>query len=152
MRSGRNRHVFTGILLLLAAGVAHAERGSITADALAERMEAGDEVVVLDVRTVQEYSEGHIPGAVNIPHSKLESRVGEIAEYREVDIVVHCRTGRRAKFAEGVLEEEGFTNVIDLDGHWLGWRAAGHPMQKGAAASKKSADQSAGGAQDGGSK
>ena len=139
------RSALPALLLVVFAAVAFAEPGTISPDELARRIEAGDAPLVLDVRTVQEYSDGHIPGAVNIPLHNLDSRIDEIAEYREEEVVVHCRTGRRAKRADVVLEEAGFTKLLDLDGDWLGWRAAGHAAEKGAG-------QSANGAQVGGSK
>ena len=118
-------------LLLLACGEAEAPAGTGTmpAAALVERLASGDVPIVLDVRTPEEFAKGHIPGAINIPHDQLEERLAEVEDYREGELVVHCQSGRRAAFAEEVLRDAGFENVLDLEGHWQAWQAAGHPSQ-----------------------
>jgi rhodanese-related sulfurtransferase len=103
----RGRRALPALLLVVFASVASAEPGTISPDELARRIEAGDAPLVLDVRTVQEFRDGHIPGAVNVPVHELASRIDEIAEYREQEVVVHCRSGRRARNADAVLEEAG---------------------------------------------
>ena len=47
----------------------------------------------------------------------------------DAEIVVYCRSGRRAGVAEAVLGEAGYTNIRDLEGHWLEWQAAGRPTE-----------------------
>ena len=105
------------------------EAGSISADDLAGRIAAGNAPYVLDVRSVAEFEAGHIPGARNIPHDMLAERVDEIAVASDAEVVVHCKSGRRAGIAEQVLLDAGFTNVEDLEGHMDGWSAAGHPTE-----------------------
>jgi len=102
--------------------------GTITATELAARLSGGDAPLVLDVRTEAEYADGHIPGAVNIPHTELAARLLELPGDRTTDIVVHCRSGKRAKSAEQILLDAGYQRVSDLDGHMLGWAEAGLPV------------------------
>jgi rhodanese-related sulfurtransferase len=101
----------------------------ITATELAQRIEAGSPPFVLDVRSPQEYAQGHIPGAVNIPYDVLSARVSELGLTKSEEIVVLCQVGRRAQLAESTLREIGFTNVRDLEGHWQAWQAARLPSE-----------------------
>lgn len=81
--------------------------------------------VILDVRSEEEYSEGHIPGARHIAHDMLASRLDEISMDRNSEIIVYCHSGKRARKAEAILEDGGFTNIRDLEGHWESWLASG---------------------------
>jgi phage shock protein E len=96
--------------------------------ALAAQLEQGTAPVLLDVRSPEEFADGHIPGAINIPYDELPGRLSEISEYRDAELVVYCRTGRRAKIAEATLREAGFRQVADLDGHMSEWTAARYPV------------------------
>ncbi len=102
---------------------------SMPAADLAGRLEAGNTPLVLDVRTPGEFADGHIPSAVNIPHDELAARLDELPSDRGAEIVVHCKSGRRAGVAEAVLVEAGYTNLSDLEGHWLGWVEADRPRE-----------------------
>lgn len=101
-----------------------AEAPSITTtepEVLIARIAAGEAPLILDVRSAEEYEEGHVPGAVNIPHDELALRLDELGPDHTEEIVVYCKSGRRSAIAESILVEAGFTGVNDLDGHWLGW-------------------------------
>jgi phage shock protein E len=106
---------------LVACSQAVSETGAVESQVLAARIANGDAPLILDVRTPAEFAEGHLPGAINIPHDELASRVEELGVERDAEVVVYCRSGRRAGLAESVLVETGFSNVHDLSGHWLGW-------------------------------
>ncbi len=111
-------------LLLLSGIICHAETspiGSITQAELSGRLKEPGTLVLIDVRTREEYAAGHIDAALNIPHDELERRLGEIPGGKSGEIIVYCRSGKRARIAENILVEKGYTNVKDLAGHWLGW-------------------------------
>lgn len=99
-------------------------------EALLEKMSVADEVVLLDVRTPKEYSEGFIPGAINIPHDELGARIAELEGARGKEIVVYCRSGRRSDIALDLLQKAGFEKVYHLDGDYLGWTEAKRPVSK----------------------
>lgn len=81
---------------------------------------------LLDVRTPQEFREGHIPGAVNIELDGLANRLAEIP--RDEPVVVYCRSGRRSQMAAQILAQAGFTNITDLGGI-VAWQRQGLPVQ-----------------------
>jgi rhodanese-related sulfurtransferase len=102
----------------------------ITAEELTVRIQNAQAPLILDVRSEEEYADGHIPGALNIPHDQLADRLSELDAAKTEEIVVHCRSGHRAGIAEKVLIEAGYSNVRDLDGHMNGWRSGGYPIEE----------------------
>ncbi|NIP78134.1 MAG: rhodanese-like domain-containing protein [Gemmatimonadetes bacterium] len=86
-------------------------RGEAASGAVATETAAESEVVYVDVRTPEEYAAGHVEGAINIPHTEMRERYGELEQYRGDEIVVYCRSGRRSGIAQGILEGVGFDNV-----------------------------------------
>lgn len=72
---------------------------------------------LVDVRTPQEFSEGSVKGAVNIPLSEIESRIDEFKDKKQ--IVVFCRSGSRSTEAKRILEANGITGVVN-GGPWQG--------------------------------
>lgn len=88
-------------------------------------------VLLVDVRSAEEFAAGHLPGALNIPHDAIESRLGEFAGLaRGKDVVLYCRSGRRTALAAEVLEKHGYTGLRHLDGDYAGWTAAGKAVEK----------------------
>ena len=81
-----------------------------------ELMEADSDYILLDVRRDDEFEEGHIPGAINIPNESIGKE--EIAELPDKDqtIYVYCRSGNRSKQASQKLVDLGYTNVIEFGG------------------------------------
>lgn len=72
---------------------------------------------LLDVRTQGEYSQGHLQGAINIPHDQLGARVNEIDQDKDRDIVLYCVSGHRSGLAKRTLESLGYTNVLNAGGY-----------------------------------
>lgn len=116
--------ILLAALLLLPGLACHAEMsavGTITPAEFAQRLKAPNPPVIIDVRTREEYAAGHIDTALNLPHDELERRLGEIPGSKSGEIVVYCRSGKRARMAEDILINKGYTNVKDLAGHWQAW-------------------------------
>jgi rhodanese-related sulfurtransferase len=102
----------------------------IDADQLLALKKTGSDPLLLDVRKPEEFAAGHVPGAINIPHDQLASRLGELPASRDKPVVVYCRSGRRSALAEDVLRQGGYQNVQHLKGDMLGWEAEGRPIEK----------------------
>ena len=79
-------------------------------------MNSYDELIILDVRTEEEFSEGHIPGAILIPDYELSERAEAELPNKDQLILVYCRSGRRSKAAAEMLVGMGYTNVKDFGG------------------------------------
>ena len=71
--------------------------------------------VLLDVRTPQEYREGHIPGSQNVPLQQLD-KVEEVTENKNTVLYVYCRSGARSRQAVSLLQAMGYTNVHNIGG------------------------------------
>jgi len=91
---------------------------------------APEGVVLLDVRTVAEFEQGHIRGAVLIPHNQIGDRLAELEAHREDEIILYCRSGRRVGIAAEVLTEAGFEKLAHLEGDMNGWLAKDLPVEK----------------------
>lgn len=91
---------------------------------LAERLGAGEGPLVIDVREQSEWDEGHIPGAIHIPRSFLESRIAGVAS-RDQEIVLSCASGNRSLLAGVTLREMGYENVSSLAGGFSRWKQSG---------------------------
>lgn len=79
-------------------------------------MDTEKDYIILDVRTPDEYAEGHIPGAICISHDSIPT--DDIPELPDKDqlIMVYCRSGRRSKLAAEQLVAQGYTNVVEFGG------------------------------------
>ncbi len=88
--------------------------------AVARRLVRDEGAVLLDVRTPDEFAEGHVKGAVLVPHDEVSPRIPEILALANEDqatpIVVYCRAGGRAGLAKQTLLDAGFANVSNLGG------------------------------------
>ena len=100
---------------------------------LARQLQQSDPPLVLDVRTPAEFADGHVPGALLIPHDQIEQRLAELDGARDREIVLYCRSGRRSLLAEDVLRAHGFRRLRQLDGSWQAWEAAALPRAESAA-------------------
>ena len=94
-----------------------------------EKMAAG-KVLVVDVRSPSEYQSGHVPGAINVPHKNIKENLSMLTKHKDKDILIYCRSGRRAGFAESTLTELGFENLYHLKGDMNGWQEANMKIEK----------------------
>ena len=100
--------------------------------ALKQRLDAGEEVLVLDVRTPGEFSGelGHIAGARNIPLDAVSERSEELAAWRERPVLLVCRTDKRSAKAARILAQQGLTDLQVVAGGMEAWNAAGLPTER----------------------
>ncbi|WP_391560335.1 sulfurtransferase TusA family protein, partial [Robertmurraya sp.] len=84
----------------------------VTNEELQSKLEANENIMVLDVRETAEYAFNHIPNAISIPLGELEARMNELNQDQTIYIV--CRTGNRSDLAAQKLAENGFSNVLNV--------------------------------------
>jgi rhodanese-related sulfurtransferase len=119
--------LFTCLCLLFISAAAMASRDISPETMLAMQK---SERLLLDVRTVEEYTTSHIPTSVNIPLNEIGTRLSRLSDFKDSPVVVYCRSGTRAAKAITLLEENGFTNVMHLEGDMLGWEAEKRPTNQ----------------------
>lgn len=88
---------------------------TLTPEAAKTRLDSGENVILLDVRTQEEYDGGHIPGAVCLPNEDIQADLPLPFE-KDAEILVYCRSGRRSAQAADKLSSMGYTNVADFGG------------------------------------
>ena len=89
---------------------------NITAEEAKQIMDTEEGFIILDTRAQSEYDEGHIPGAIVIPHDEITDRAEEELPNKDQLILVYCRSGRRSKLAAEALVELGYTNIKEFGG------------------------------------
>ena len=89
---------------------------NITAEEAKQIMDSQEGYVILDVRTQEEFNQGHIPGAILIPDTEIEGKAEEILTDKDQLILVYCRSGRRSKLASEALVKLGYTNIREFGG------------------------------------
>ena len=102
---------------------------SIDAKQAISLLENDDNVTLLDVRTIQEYKEGHLPDATLIPVDALADNLGMLKYDKDKKIIIYCRTGSRSIAASRILEKNGFTPV-NIKGGILSLQGAGADIIK----------------------
>jgi len=108
--------------------LADGELAPLSQDAFLALPSSGDEApFVLDVRAPEEFVTGHVPGAVNIPHDQVGARLAEVP--KDKDVVLYCRSGRRAGMAAEVLAANGYTRLSHLEGDIMAWVEKGRPVE-----------------------
>ena len=89
---------------------------NITAEEAKEIMDTEEGYIILDVRTQEEYEQGHIPGAIVISHEEIAEKAEKVLTDKDQLILVYCRSGRRSKIAAEALVELGYTNIKEFGG------------------------------------
>jgi rhodanese-related sulfurtransferase len=121
------RKVFLTILLIFGFSFAYQD---LNAKQFYEMMQKEKDVIILDVRTPQEYQEGHINNTINIPVQILGQQLDKLNNFKDKKILVYCRSGHRSAIASQTLDRVGFKNVYNLKGGLFEWKASGLPLVK----------------------
>ena len=79
-------------------------------------MDSEEGYIILDVRTKEEYDQGHIPGAIQISHEEIPEKAEQVLTDKAQLILVYCRSGRRSKLAAEDLVKLGYTNIREFGG------------------------------------
>ena len=129
-----NKMWFTSICLFITSLFSCQQKGgdfeSVSVDTFTEVI-SDPAVQRLDVRTVAEYSEGHIPGSLNINVLDDEhfAQISDSALDKNRPVALYCRSGKRSKKAAQILSGKGF-KVYELDTGFNGWKEAGQAVEK----------------------
>lgn len=99
-----------------------------TASELAREIHEGTSLQIVDVRELDEWHGGRIPGSIHIPLGQLGQRVGELDA--QTRVVAVCRTGNRSTWATMTLQNSGFQDVVNLDGGIVAWARADLPIER----------------------
>ena len=103
---------------------------SVDPGAAANMIDENEEVVVLDIRTPEEYAEGHIEGSVNIDFKAKDFGERIVKLDRDTTYIVHCRSGARSTASLASFRKLSFPNIYHLDVGMNGWVDAGKPVRK----------------------
>ena len=94
------------------------------------RLDAGEKLVLIDVREESEWARGHLPGAIHLGKGIVERDIEQRLPDAGTKVVLYCGGGFRSALAADNLQKMGYTNVESMDGGWRGWLDAGFPTQK----------------------
>ena len=101
----------------------------VDAPTVKQKLERGDDFVLVDVREQDESRASRLPKAVAIGRGVLEMEIGEHAPGPDKEIVLYCGGGNRSALAAESLQRMGYTNVYSMSGGFRGWRGAGYPLE-----------------------
>jgi rhodanese-related sulfurtransferase len=121
------RKAFLTILLIFGFSFAYQD---LNAKQFYEMMRKEKNIIILDVRTPQEYQEEHISNTINIPIQILGQQLDKLKNFKDKKILVYCRSGHRGAIASQILDRAGFKNVYNLKGGLFEWKASGLPLVK----------------------
>jgi rhodanese-related sulfurtransferase len=105
--------------------------GSIAPGELASRIDRGEPLQILDVRSAREFADGHIPGAMNVPFNQVRARAGDVRGGAETELFVYCGHGPRAYIAASSLRRLGRRRIVFVEGHFAQWQQSGLPLERG---------------------
>ena len=90
---------------------------NITGSEFEKLVEENKDVVILDVRDAKDYDKGHVENSINIPIDEVESRINELKDYQDKEILIYCSVGRRSAQAAEILENSGYKDISNsVDG------------------------------------
>ncbi|MFY9585040.1 MAG: rhodanese-like domain-containing protein, partial [Candidatus Acidiferrales bacterium] len=95
-----------------------------------KQLDAGEKIIVVDVREESEWARGHLPGAIHLGKGIIERDIEQRIPDRSAPLVLYCGGGFRSALAADNLQKMGYTNVLSMDGGWRGWTEAGFPVGK----------------------
>jgi rhodanese-related sulfurtransferase len=118
------------LVMLCTASVAFADTLAPAVDVKLAATLQSQGAFLLDVREPSEFADVHAQGATLIPLGQLQSRLNEIAQYKDQPVAVICRSGRRSAHGVEILRSAGFTQVANVEGGTNAWVSAGLPVAR----------------------
>jgi rhodanese-related sulfurtransferase len=95
-----------------------------------KKLDAGEQMIMVDVREESEWARGHIPNAVHLGKGVIERDIEKAIPEKGATVVLYCGGGFRSALAADNLQKMGYSNVISMDGGWREWTQAGFPTIK----------------------
>jgi len=131
------RHRFFIFQLILVFGlvsflssVLYAGVLDVSIQSLQNKQAAQQNLLLLDVRSAEEFNEGHVPGAVNIPHTRLDRIYLLLNRSKDKQRIIYCRSGKKAALVLDAMNDRGLINLYHLEGDMIAWKEAGLPVEK----------------------
>jgi rhodanese-related sulfurtransferase len=105
---------------------------TISQQTLLDKIDANTPMLILDVRTPEEFAQGRVPNAINIPHTDIKRYASQIAQAEKdgKEVIVYCRSGRRASYVEDVLQSSGMQSLQHLEGDMNAWHYNKQPIER----------------------
>ena len=120
------------LFVVCAYAIAYAQPVNISSQQAKKMIDSKDYGLVLDVRTMEEYTGelGHIDGAVLIPVQELKDRIKEVEKYKDKKVIVVCHSGVRSRKASDILMQSGFKKVFNIADGMVGWDSQKYPVKR----------------------
>lgn len=119
------------VILIVKAELDRLIGGVVQVNAFEAIRQVNDQnALMLDVREIKEYKEGHLKDAVHIPLGEVKTRLNELEKHKSKPIVVYCRSGQRSYSACKMLKKSGFEAVSNLQGGIMAWQNQNMPVSK----------------------
>ncbi len=118
------------LVMLIKAELDHqSSRGlSISASMAIRVLNNNDDALIIDIRSVAEYKNGHIKGAKNIPLNEFASGIDGYSKFKDKPVLIYCNSGNTATRAIKLLKKAGFEKINNLEGGIAAWKEANMPL------------------------
>lgn len=103
---------------------------TITAEKVKEAVDAKADILLLDVRTPQEYANAHLDSSINVPVDEISKKIEKIITDKAKTIYVYCLSGARSSQAVNEMIKRGYSHVYSMKNGMLAWRIKGYPIYK----------------------
>jgi len=120
------------LVMLIKAELDHqVNKGRLLSATMAIRlMNNNDDALIIDIRSVSEYKNGHIKGAKNTPLNEFAASLDGYAKFKDKPVLIYCNSGTTATRALKLLKKAGFENINNLEGGIAAWKEANMPLSK----------------------
>jgi rhodanese-related sulfurtransferase len=119
------------VVVLIVVNMANNRGISRISGEAAREMISSAGATLIDVRTPEEFRQGHIEGAMLMPLDEIGARIGELAALKDRPVLLYCRGGNRSLVAGRILRKSGFVKISNLRGGIMAWSNKGFPIIKG---------------------
>lgn len=100
-----------------------------TPEEVSSRMARGEQLTLVDTREDNEWSNGHVKGAIHLGRGVIERDIERVLPDKDSEIILYCGGGFRSALAADNLQKMGYKNVVSMDGGWREWKGKGYPIE-----------------------